>query len=518
MAEERARHLEQLRKAYESGALDEGTYRAAAAALGGTADLHATVEGSGAAAQAGGTAAGAGGVAVGGDVQGSIYLGPPTRDPAEALRIYRRVLVSTCCHLPLRGVDLGASDPTGAGQRLGLAQVYVDLDTKTPTPLSEQEKEERAAPALPGSAPPGTRRAKPAPCAPWRPRPRNRRLVLLGDPGSGKSTFLGHLALCLAAHGLEPQAGWLERLPGWPQEKRAATPILVTLRDFARWLPDQETRADTAPPVGLYRQPPGGAKPVLCRRSAGARPWRPGRRSSCWMGWTRSPRARSAPLCATRWTVFARRYPRSRTLVTCRTLSYQDPAWRLEDFPAFELAPFDEAKIDRFIEAWYAELSRLGAAPAGDAEGLAARLREAVRRPDLWRLAPNPLLLTVMALVHTHKGRLPDARALLYEDTVDILLWRWEQIKAGGDEGAPRLAAAAARRRAHRRGPEARPVAAGLRGARPGRRGGRRRGRGRAGRHRRAPTAQGPGRAASHREPGLGAAGDRRRSSCAPGC
>jgi formylglycine-generating enzyme required for sulfatase activity len=60
-------------------------------------------------------------------------------------------------------------------------------------------------------------------------------------------------------------------------------------------------------------------------------------------------------------------------------------------------------------------------------------LRRAVRRPDLWRLAPNPLLLTVMALVHTHKGRLPDARALLYEDAVDILLWRWEQMKLGRD-------------------------------------------------------------------------------------
>jgi len=74
-----------------------------------------------------------------------------------------------------------------------------------------------------------------------------------------------------------------------------------------------------------------------------------------------------------------------------------------------------------------------------DADGLARQLRQAVRRPDLWRLAPNPLLLTVMALVHTHKGRLPDARAMLYEDTVDILLWRWEQIKAGGQEQAPPL-------------------------------------------------------------------------------
>jgi len=39
-----------------------------------------------------------------------------------------------------------------------------------------------------------------------------------------------------------------------------------------------------------------------------------------------------------------------------------------------------------------------------------------------------------MALVHAHKGRLPDARALLYEETVDILLWRWEQLKSEGEQ------------------------------------------------------------------------------------
>ena len=66
-------------------------------------------------------------------------------------------------------------------------------------------------------------------------------------------------------------------------------------------------------------------------------------------------------------------------------------------------------------------------------------LQDAVRRPDLWRLAPNPLLLTVISLVHTHRGRLPEARALLYEETVDILLWRWEQVKLAGQEGAPLL-------------------------------------------------------------------------------
>jgi formylglycine-generating enzyme required for sulfatase activity len=99
----------------------------------------------------------------------------------------------------------------------------------------------------------------------------------------------------------------------------------------------------------------------------------------------------------------------------------------------------DPDHIDRFIAAWYTELGRLGQVRADLADDRAARLREAIRRPDLSRLAPSPLLLTVIALVHTHKGILPDARARLYEETIEILLWRWETRKAEQDGEQPRL-------------------------------------------------------------------------------
>ena len=51
----------------------------------------------------GATAVGPGGVNVSGTVYGSIYTGGPTDDPAEALRIYRQVLLAGSAHLPLRG-------------------------------------------------------------------------------------------------------------------------------------------------------------------------------------------------------------------------------------------------------------------------------------------------------------------------------------------------------------------------------------------------------------------------------
>ena len=134
-----------------------------------------------------------------------------------------------------------------------------------------------------------------------------------------------------------------------------------------------------------------------------------------------------------------RRYLLCRVVVTCRTLSCQDTAWRLEGVPDFTLAPLTEEQIDSFIDAWYSELTRIKSVKAEEAETLAQRLRQAVRRPDLWRFAPNPLLLTVMALVHTHKNRLPEARALLYEETIDFLLWQWEEMKYSATETAPGL-------------------------------------------------------------------------------
>ena len=432
MTDDRAKRLAQLRQAYESGILDEETYQATVAALQvQNGARQATVSGPGALALEGGTAVGEGGIAVGRDVHGNVYVGSPPQDVAEALRIYRRVLISTCRHLPLRGVDVGASDPTGGQQCLDLAQVYVDLGTKSHVPLTEGEKKQRGR-----RIPVGERETRPL--GVLEATVGNRRLVILGDPGSGKSTFLSHLALCLAAHSLEREANWLARIPGWPEGEADAVPIPVVLRDFARWLPADVKKAE---PCHLWDFI--ASRLQVQNLAFAAEPLHQGLEEGKAVvlldGLDEIPTRSQRVFIRDAVAAFARRYLRSRLVITCRTLSYQDLAWQLEGLPAFELAPFDEGKIGRFIGAWYDELARLGVVKVEDAAGLAQRLQEAVHRPDLWRLAPNPLLLTVMALVHTHKGRLPDARALLYEDTVDILLWRWEQIKAGAEGDAPRL-------------------------------------------------------------------------------
>jgi len=355
-----------------------------------------------------------------------------TGKPAEekALQAYLKWVCRGCGYLPLRGVDIWASDPTTRQCPFELANVYISLNTKERAAIDKKKKkiewhgigEER------DTRPLGALEAA----------INNPRLVLKGDPGSGKSTFLSHLALCLASHRLEPEVGWLNRLPGWPKENSDVIPITVTLRDFSRWLAKEKKKAETRLLWDfiierLKVEIMEAAEAPLAKALEG------GKALLLFDGLDEVPSADKRTLVRDCVAAFTGHYDKCRVILTCRTLSYQEPGWQLPNVPAFELAPFDERKIDEFVDAWYAELSRLHATRPEDAGGLAKRLREAVRGPDLWRLAPNPLLITVMALVHTHRGRLPEARALLYEETVEILLWRWDQLRVVGQDEQPRL-------------------------------------------------------------------------------
>jgi len=354
---------------------------------------------------------------------------PAPPDVTPQREAYLRHLIERTSQLPLRGVDVRSGDPAHA-KRPRLAQVYVDLDTTAPLLAVKRagKKQREDLEAWLG-------REKPESLPALRAMTTNRTAVLLGDPGSGKSTFVNHLAFCLAMHRLEPEGSWLTHLAGWPEGETDLLPVLVTLRDFGRWAALQPDA--TKAPVGSFLEHRLAEWDLSDFAASLHAALHQGRAIVFFDGLDEIPTGIQRTAVRDAVADFARTYAKARIVVTCRTLSYQSPDWQLpqERFPAFELAPFTKEKIAHFIAAWYAELADLGAVQREDVDGLVAHLQTAVQRPDIARLAPNPLLLTVMALVHAYRGRLPEARALLYEECTDLLLWRWEGLKGEGQTG-----------------------------------------------------------------------------------
>ncbi|HQU37533.1 MAG TPA: SUMF1/EgtB/PvdO family nonheme iron enzyme, partial [Anaerolineales bacterium] len=365
-----------------------------------------------------------------------MYRGPALHSPQDALKAYRAVLASLTSSISMRGIDLTASDPN-TQRTIGLANVYIDLDTTAQMEFEEPRgkirKQARDMADATGlsvdiEAEIFRREGKANPLSSLQAVVDNRSLVIKGDPGSGKSTFVNFLTYCLSTH-------TADRLKHWKKEDADLLPVIVILRDFVKafkkvpeqaeshhlWdfiekrLKDQNLSKASKPIQELLEE----GKVILF-----------------FDGLDEVSTIPQRVFVRDAVHAFVKRFSKNRFVVTSRILSYVEPKdgepnLRLTGFPEFELAPFDNKKMQSFIDAWYKELTALGVVTTETADELNLGLKSAVRRRELSKLAPNPLLLTVMAVVNTHKGRLPDARALLYKETVEILLWQWEQSSKG---------------------------------------------------------------------------------------
>jgi formylglycine-generating enzyme required for sulfatase activity len=424
--------LEQLKRALDAGAIDQVAYDAAAAAL------SAQLKGSGAIAQGqDATAIGAAGVGVEGDNDGIVNTGVliqqgtrPGASPADLRRAYLARILNQADQLPLFTGD-------GASAQVRLSAVYTALLTQRSA--VDKESEDRS--ALVGRSQEGSQRKASA----VEVLNTDNRLVLLGGPGSGKSTFVSIAALCMAGELLKAPGLGLATLTAplprsedadsdpqpqqWDHE--ALLPVLVVLRDLASQLPPpgtpvkaetlwgficgrlkQAALEDFVPHLKQHLLDKGGL--VLLD------------------GLDEVPDAKHRR-GQVKETVqdFAATFAKCRFLVTSRTYAYQRQEWKLDGFSEAHLLPFTREQISRFAHAWYGhmvELERLGGADANDRAEILIRAVE--RNERLRELAERPLLLTLIAKLQTEGGgALPEKREELYDKAVEMLLTQWERMK-----------------------------------------------------------------------------------------
>ena len=240
------------------------------------------------------------------------------------------------------------------------------------------------------------------------------RFVLLGDPGSGKSSFLRHLALCLAgemrrrAGDLDvPEHASLAALRDWLLD--TYTPVYIELRDLVRTvfpdLPADETLS--APPPQLDDFWRYVREELL---GAGLFPYETALRTHFAAGTAillldgldeigQAADRRRRDQVKAMVAALIRTYPNLRIIVTSRPHAYQAGTWALDGFGRARLEPLSLGRLEELALALF---SRVGSRPA-DAENEAAAFASALRTEGIEpSFHANPLFFTMLAALWLH--------------------------------------------------------------------------------------------------------------------
>ena len=79
-----------------------------------------------------------------------------------------------------------------------------------------------------------------------------------------------------------------------------------------------------------------------------------------------------------------------------------------------------------FVGKWYAQREH---DPVERAQKIKSLIDTIEREPRIQTLARNPLLLTIIALVHRIEAELPHERVKLYDKCVTALVDTWDEVK-----------------------------------------------------------------------------------------
>ncbi|MEZ5583377.1 MAG: SUMF1/EgtB/PvdO family nonheme iron enzyme [Candidatus Competibacteraceae bacterium] len=327
------------------------------------------------------------------------YTGPTPTDEAEARIVYCLVIAQRCTlALP------GGQDPKVDSARHwpALERIFVEPNGQFGSidPPSAQSAAARTAAAMPlldAIA-------------------QNRRLVMLGTEGSGKTAVLKRLGLAFAG------ACW-QGLERWPEDERNGLPLLVNVREFARWLQAKPAVPDAFAAVlwafisdDLEQRGLGFAEELLAMAVD------KGQALVLLDDLDSVPEPLQRTVLDT-ITDFAKSYHRTRILVTCRPENYRQPAQQLPErrFPAMALLAWDDHQVEHFIRAWCADSAIRHSSSEQQIAAAIDCCNWAVEWAKRTSLTVNPLLLTLIG-VGIDRHTPPESSAWLLIQAVDRLL------------------------------------------------------------------------------------------------
>lgn len=233
------------------------------------------------------------------------------------------------------------------------------------------------------------------------------KIVILGDPGSGKSTTLKYLAYTICAHRTDSY------------QLQAYIPIYIKATEYAKYLSDKgrslsEFIIDINTKYGLlFSESLENNKLIVLID-----------------GLDEINITNQRHNIVERINSFIAQYPEIKIIVSSRIVGYKET--RLSSyFFHFEVDKFSDKQIYLFLNNWYSSISSYSNNSLEIVSGEAKKLYLSIKQNEsVYRLACNPLLITIIALIYYQGNKLPEKRVSLYEIATSTLLDNWVKLRA----------------------------------------------------------------------------------------